>query len=263
MDYNLAVSSKTLWLRKSRKRSNWSQHFEGKIEHFTLPLQLPSRQASKPPRVPAPTPSLPKGFLAFQATKWQLTIEYCGEYQVQGSDFQLGMAQLHHHDRRIYRSRHGNESTSFKPTRCLRSGKPTAPAGATPSRLKTLESNVYLPILSDTLRIICNTKVLCLCGREVPSTRTNAGRMREAPEAGSSKRGFNTFSFCGCLELPEPVRNADKNVVLKMSPVRPTKSSFDSHNMIFNASPIAPTSYSAGDHHGPGTPIHFSLYLLE
>ncbi|KAF7888959.1 hypothetical protein EAF00_009259 [Botryotinia globosa] len=87
--------------------------------------------------------------------------------------------------------------------------------------------------------------------------------MSESPQAGSSKRGFNTFSFCGCLELPEPVRNADKNAVLKMSLVTPTKSSFDGHNMVFNASPTTSTSYLAGDHHGPGTPIHFSLYVLE
>ncbi|TGO09297.1 hypothetical protein BTUL_0172g00190 [Botrytis tulipae] len=116
----------------------------------------------------------------------------------------------------------------------------------------------------------CNTiktqdsgKYGALVGWEVPSTRTNTGRMSEVPQAGSSKRGFNKFSFCGCLELPEPVRNADKNAVLKMSPVTPTKSSFDDHNMVFNAKPTTPTSYSAGDHHGPGTPIHFSLYLLE
>lgn len=64
--------------------------------------------------------------------------------------------------------------------------------------------------------------------------------MSEAPQAGSSKRGFNIFSFCGCMELPEPVRNADKNAVLKMSLVTPTRYSFDGHNIIFNASPTIP-----------------------
>ena len=40
--------------------------------------------------------------------------------------------------------------------------------------------------------------------------------MSEAPQADPSTGGFNTFSFCGCLELPEPARNADKNAALKI-----------------------------------------------
>ncbi|KAF7926955.1 uncharacterized protein EAE98_006339 [Botrytis deweyae] len=138
-----------------------------------------------------------------------------------------------------------------------------APIGATPSRLKTLESNVYLPILCDTVQKTCNNKAWCLCGWEVPGTHNNTGGMSEAPEAGPSKRGFNISSFCGCLELPEPVRTAYKNAILKMSPVTPTNYSFDGYNMIFNASLTTPTSYSAGDHHGSETLIHFSLYLFE
>ncbi|KAF7880064.1 uncharacterized protein EAF02_007701 [Botrytis sinoallii] len=160
-----------------------------------------------------------------------------------------------------YTERARRDSLSMKTY--LRSHKPTALTGATPSRLKTLESNVYLPILCDTLQKTCNNKAWCLCGWEVPGTRNNTGGMSEAPEAGPSKRGFNISSFCGCLELPEPVRTAYKNAILKMSPVTPTNYSFDGYNMIFNASPTTPTSYSAGDHHGSKTPIHFSLYLFE
>ncbi|TGO36735.1 hypothetical protein BHYA_0116g00240 [Botrytis hyacinthi] len=63
-----------------------------------------SIKASK--RALAPTTFLSKGFPAFRAAKWQLTIESCGDYQVPGSNFLLDMAQLRHHDRRIYRSRH-------------------------------------------------------------------------------------------------------------------------------------------------------------
>ncbi|TGO24769.1 hypothetical protein BPAE_0095g00250 [Botrytis paeoniae] len=83
--------------------------------------------------------------------------------------------------------------------------------------------------------------------------------MSEAPQAGPSTRGFITFSFCGCLELAEPVRNADSNAVLKMSPITPTKYSFGEHNMGFNTSPVTPSNHSAGDHYGSETPIHFSL----
>ncbi|KAF5871370.1 uncharacterized protein Bfra_007885ia [Botrytis fragariae] len=83
--------------------------------------------------------------------------------------------------------------------------------------------------------------------------------MSEAPHADPSTRGFTTLSFCGCLELPEPVFNADNNAVLKMSPVTPTKYSFDGYNVVFNTSPITPTDYSACDYHGSETPIQFSL----
>ncbi|TGO53035.1 hypothetical protein BCON_0131g00170 [Botryotinia convoluta] len=57
--------------------------------------------------------------------------------------------------------------------------------------------------------------------------------------------------------------HSHSNAVLKMSPVTPTKYSFDEYNMVFNTSPTIPTNYSAGDHHGPEIPIHFALYLLE
>ncbi|TGO87892.1 hypothetical protein BPOR_0197g00120 [Botrytis porri] len=60
--------------------------------------------------------SLRRDFPAFQVAERQLTIESGGDCQIPGSDFELEMAQLRHHDRRIHRSRHGNEPTSFKPT---------------------------------------------------------------------------------------------------------------------------------------------------
>ncbi|KAF7944187.1 hypothetical protein EAE96_010589 [Botrytis aclada] len=112
---------------------------------------------------------------------------------------------------------------------------------AIPSRLKTLESNVYLPILYEVRQSTYNTKLWCLCRWEVPSPCGNAGGMSEAPEARPSKRGFNTFSFCGCLELPEPARNVDTDAALKLSPATPTNYSFDGFNMGFNTSPTTPT----------------------
>ncbi|KAF7944186.1 hypothetical protein EAE96_010588 [Botrytis aclada] len=88
---------------------------EDRAFHSSTPTSV-SASIRTSTRASAPVTPLREELPAFQVAKRQFAIKSREDCHIPGSNFQLKMAQLRHHNKRIYRSRHGDEPTGFEPT---------------------------------------------------------------------------------------------------------------------------------------------------